>query len=264
MRDRLLQALRDVAIQTPAEPLTVCRVAKVAGVDENTVLQHLGPAENYAALLSYQQAQSVPVSADTRERILQSAARVFGCKGFQRATLDEVAADAGMTKGAIYWHFKSKNDLFFALLDHRFQEHTGPLLGDVEDTLEAAKAGPSCDLMEQMFLSGIRRCTEDADWPRLYFECVAQTRDPEVRSRFAAFYQKGWAMSADITERMKAAGLAPPEADPQTMAVFWGALFDGLVLAWLINPGLDMESLADRIFRILWRGIAPDNLRDAD
>jgi TetR/AcrR family acrAB operon transcriptional repressor len=260
MRDRLLKALREVAQRHPGEAPSTARVAAAAGVDDATVLQFLGPADNFAALLSYHQA--VPAPADTRERILQSAARVFASKGLQRATLDEVAADAGMTKGAIYWHFKSKNDLFFALLDHRFNECTSPLTGDLDAASRQALAGDPKAAMASMFKLGLQRCTNDADWPRLYFECVAQTRDPEVRTRLADFYERGWSMSREVTRTLQERGMAPAEADLDISAVFWTALFDGLVLAWMINPDkLDIGHVAEGIFDLLWCGIAPASAR---
>lgn len=262
MREKLLRALRDTAGRVEA-PLTTGAVAAAAGVDEETVLRHLGPAENYAALLSYQQPVAAPAAPqDTRERILESAARVFGRKGFQRATLDEVASDAGMTKGAIYWHFKSKNDLFFALLDHNFQQHTGPLMSEVENAVRRAEQGDAEGGLREMFRSGLRRCTEDANWPQLYVECVAHTRDPEVRARFMEVYQKVWAMSAELTKTFQAKGLSNEENDPEVAAIFWTALFDGLILAWLIHQDrMDLDVLAEKIFRLIWRGVAPASAR---
>jgi AcrR family transcriptional regulator len=55
----------------------------------------------------------------TVARLLEAAGAVIAEKGFQRATLDEIAARAGMTKGAIYSNFGSKEDLFLALVDTR-------------------------------------------------------------------------------------------------------------------------------------------------
>ena len=56
-------------------------------------------------------------NAQTRERLLEAAARVYARGGFGGATLDEVAAEAGFTKGAVYGHFGSKENLLVALLD---------------------------------------------------------------------------------------------------------------------------------------------------
>ncbi len=55
--------------------------------------------------------------ARTRARLLEAAAKVFAAKGFHAATLDDVAAEAGMTKGAIYGNFKNKEELFLAIFE---------------------------------------------------------------------------------------------------------------------------------------------------
>lgn len=52
---------------------------------------------------------------ETRHRILDAAERVFYAKGVSTATLEDVAREAGVTRGAIYWHFNNKTDLFLAL-----------------------------------------------------------------------------------------------------------------------------------------------------
>src|ERR1700730_5330771 len=57
----------------------------------------------------------------TRRNLLEAAAVVFAREGFHGASLDEVAATAGFTKGAVYSNFKSKDDLFLALLDDRIE-----------------------------------------------------------------------------------------------------------------------------------------------
>ncbi len=259
MRERLLSSLRDFAQQHTRLP-TPAELAAVAGVAEPVVREQLGPEENFAALLAWQ----LPSPAqETRERILQSAAAVFARKGFERSTLDAVAADAGMTKGAIYWHFKSKNDLFFALLDQRFQLHTSPLKVDLAALLESGK-DPQAGMLG-MFRDGMQRCIEDPAWAPLYLECLTLARSEDVRARLSAFYDQVWAMSAHFTRELQSRGLAPAETDPHTAAIFWGALFDGLVLAWLVKGGeLDLERLLPEIFQMLWRGIAVPANKNSD
>ncbi len=251
MRERLLSSLRDFAGQHGRLP-GQAELAAAAGVAETLVREQLGAAENYAALLAWQPPSP---AQETRERILQSAAAVFARKGFERSTLDAVAADAGMTKGAIYWHFKSKNELFFALLDHRFQLHTSPLKVDLAALLESGR-DPQAGMLD-MFRDGMRRCIEDPAWARLYLECLTLGRSEDVRARLAAFYDQVWDMSAHFTRELQARGMAPADTDPHTAAVFWGALFDGLMLAWLVKGGeLDLNRLLPGIFQMLWRGIA--------
>src|SRR5260370_22754383 len=73
----------------------------------------------------------------TRQHLLEAAAIVFTRNGFHGSSLDEVAATAGFTKGAVYSNFKSKDDLFLALLDDRqarqaaaFERELDARLGD--------------------------------------------------------------------------------------------------------------------------------------
>lgn len=54
---------------------------------------------------------------ETRIQILDAAERVFYDKGVSRASLAEIASDAGVSRGAIYWHFENKVDLFQALCE---------------------------------------------------------------------------------------------------------------------------------------------------
>ncbi|CCO25147.1 TetR family transcriptional regulator [Maridesulfovibrio hydrothermalis] len=56
----------------------------------------------------------------TRQALLGSAFKVFSEKGYAKTTLQDIAEDAGVTRGAVYWHFKNKTDLFEKLFDFAF------------------------------------------------------------------------------------------------------------------------------------------------
>jgi AcrR family transcriptional regulator len=69
---------------------------------------------------------------DTHARLLRAAEEVFVRDGYEGAQLAEIAAAAGRTKGAVYAHFKNKEDLFLALFEQRTKEHVTRLLGKIE------------------------------------------------------------------------------------------------------------------------------------
>lgn len=194
-----------------------------------------------------------PEPNPTRERILAAAGHIFARKGFQAASLDEVAQHAGMTKGAIYWHFRSKNELFFALLDHKFQLHTAPVPEDLRIAAAATHPRQAIAVLLQTMFARLR---SDEEWPRLYLEFIGQARDNDMRERLARFHADGLALVAQHISTMQGAGLAPNKHDAATQAAFWSALFDGLMLAWLINPQADHDALLIRIVDLLWDGIA--------
>jgi len=64
---------------------------------------------------------------DRRARILEAALKVFATKGYKGATNKDIAEEAGITPGLIYWYFKSKEDLFFAVLEDRVAPETFPV-----------------------------------------------------------------------------------------------------------------------------------------
>jgi AcrR family transcriptional regulator len=65
--------------------------------------------------------------ARTRKRLIEAAAAVIGEKGFDRASLEDIAALAGMTRGAVYGNFKNKEDLFLALIETQWKPIVPPL-----------------------------------------------------------------------------------------------------------------------------------------
>src|SRR5258708_17382901 len=118
-----------------------------------------------------------------RQHLLDAAAIVFTRNGFHGSTLDEVAATAGFTKGAVYSNFKSKDDLFAALLDDRIERQ----FAVASEVLEAG----SHDVTEQ--LPRIRELLHsnaffwDDSWTTLYLEFVLYSRrNPEAAAKLAA------------------------------------------------------------------------------
>lgn len=87
-------------------------------------------------------------SQKTRQYLLDSALEVFYRKGVARASLQEIAVEAGVTRGALYWHFKNKEDLFEALFENCF--------GEIMATLDAITIQMSeMDAWEQLKCSFI-------------------------------------------------------------------------------------------------------------
>jgi AcrR family transcriptional regulator len=196
-------------------------------------------------------------SVDTRDRILAAAAQVFSRKGYLAASVDEVARAAGMTKGAVYWHFRSKSDLFFALLDYKYEQNITPVPDELRAAAAAAMTSDPRDALTFFLQTVFTRIRADEDWPRLYLEFIGQARDDDMRARLAHFHEQSKEHVAGYIRIMQAAGLAPANRDALLLATFWNALFDGLMLAWIINPSRDQDDLIARIVTLLWDGMAP-------
>ncbi len=167
----------------------------------------------------------------TRQHLIEAAATVFTREGFHRASLDEVAAAAGFTKGAVYSNFKNKDDLFVAVLDDRVDRQ----LEGLERVLAAGESPSTGQLPE------IRELISTSGWERdftiLYLEFVLYAaRNPDARAKLVAHARR----VRDTTERIIARewerlGIEP-EIPPRAVATFSVALFDGLGFVRLLDP----------------------------
>src|SRR5665213_1835425 len=120
----------------------------------------------------------------TRQYLIQAAARVFAERGFHGASLDQVAAAAGITKGAVYSNFKNKEDLFLALLEANRDREMDALYA----TLEALDSLPEAQLPE--FVTLVQGQTTDlgGNWDILYTEfALYAMRNPAAREKLAEF-----------------------------------------------------------------------------
>jgi AcrR family transcriptional regulator len=115
----------------------------------------------------------------TRERLLAAAAKVFARRGYHRATVDEIASEAGFTIGALYSNFAGKEELFLALADRQVEERVAEVsaMGDA-----AVGDKPNQDAAEQLraFLE------RDPEWPLLFYEFWSlSVRNPELQGELA-------------------------------------------------------------------------------
>lgn len=251
MREKLIHALKQLTQQQSLCAISPSMIAQAAGVSVECVEKTLGSVENYPALLAFEQTHQ------TRERILLAAMQVFSQKGWQRSSLDEIAHAAGLTKGAIYWHFKNKNDLFFALLDARFQRDTSPVNAEIQQAIGKANQGEAQAAFTELFVSAWQRCVQDRQWPRLFLEVVSQADEPEIAARLNSLYQHVWQVSTEFVQAMQQGDLTRNDIEPQVLGKFWCTLFDGIMLACLANPQLEVKQLAEQFLPILWQGLAP-------
>jgi AcrR family transcriptional regulator len=133
--------------------------------------------------------------AHTRECLMHSAARVFARRGLQQASIDEVAEEAGFTKGAFYANFKNKEELFLAMLDERFAKRIEDIEGVVGGEGSAAeKSRRYGDLFAQTL-------RVDREWERLFFEFSAYAlRDEDFRQELVTRYRAMRERIADALE----------------------------------------------------------------
>jgi AcrR family transcriptional regulator len=181
--------------------------------------------------------------ARTRSLLMEAAARVFARKGYHAATVDDVAQEAGFTKGAFYSNFASKDDVFIALVEDR----------SLNWTLAVARAYAGSEPLLERLEKGGRFLTQmlerEADWMLLSNEMWSQSvRTPQLRARLAAAYQECREVIARAIEEAERELELESGMDPEGVATLMIALTDGFVLQQLADPErLPPSLLADGI-----------------
>lgn len=179
------------------------------------------------------------MKARTRRRLMDAAAAVFTRRGMREASIDEIAERAGYTKGAFYANFRSKEDLFLAMLDERFAQN----LERIEAVVRSDRP------LEQQAREGasdfIRWISDDPEWERLFFEFAAHaTRDEAFRGELVTRYRALRERMGEIYgQRADELGIEPPIAvgDLSTM-IF--AMANGIAMQKLLEP----ESVPDGLY----------------
>jgi AcrR family transcriptional regulator len=128
--------------------------------------------------------------AKTRSSLMSSAARVFCKNGLERASIDEVAEDAGYTKGAFYANFRNKQELFLAMLDERFTER----IEEVDRAFAATDESPP-EQARHAAADFARASRADPGAERLFLEFASYAlRDEDFRqellTRFATLRER--------------------------------------------------------------------------
>jgi len=170
-----------------------------------------------------------------RSRILVAAGTVFGRRGYHGATIEEIADEAGLSNGAVYYNFESKEDLFLGLLERWRAE----LLREVETTLgrlDRGDAGPAA--LRDAVRSIVDTVKPSRDWRLLLLEFVTYAaRNPKFRARFVVGREKFKSALTDALEhRTLAAGLEP-RIPAEHQALLLTALVNGLSVEELTDPG---------------------------
>ena len=172
---------------------------------------------------------------ESRDRILDTAENVFSEKGVSRSSLAYIAAAAALTRGAIYWHFRNKADLFQAMMDRVVlpmeqmtaqagsDSHSDPLAFVRECALHVLKRLTSDEQCQRVFEISAHKCE--------YVDEMRQLRDRHIECRTDCLAQ----IERGLRNAAKK-GLISPTINTRYAAVGLHALVDGLIMNWVLDP----------------------------
>jgi AcrR family transcriptional regulator len=182
---------------------------------------------------------------EARDELLSAALRVFARFGYRQAGVDEIAAEAGYSKGALYWHFSSKQEVLEALLEERIDAP----MRDLVSLLESAP--PAHDMSTEGargFARLVAKQREAALLEREY--SILAMRDPDLRARYIK-RQKELRRALALAMETRARHLGTPDlaipaedAARIVMSIIAGLTSDELIEPGAVDPQLIGEALA--------------------
>jgi AcrR family transcriptional regulator len=191
-----------------------------------------------------------PTRAQTRARLLKAAGEVFAERGYDRASLDDVAAAAGLTKGAVYSSFASKDELFYALMRERIDERL-----DLVSEAAELQATPG-DIAREAGSALAELISSQADWHLLFIEFWARAvRDPDRRKEFARERRSARRLIARVLQERAAEANVDLPAPAEQLAVAVLALSNGIAIEHLADPEAVDASTFGVILRLLLDGL---------
>jgi AcrR family transcriptional regulator len=192
--------------------------------------------------------------AQTRARLLDAAASVYARRGFDGATLDEVAAEAGFTKGAVYSHFGSKENLLLALSE----QQRAAQLAEQRELFDLGRRSRERPLAgSHRWMESLR---EEPERFRLFVELwVRAQRDERVRGTLADGVEGLREMLAGFSRAgASEAGLEPdPDAERDIANVFV-ALTMGMGIVALLDEDAVPPSLLGNALSLFIRALEHD------
>jgi TetR/AcrR family acrAB operon transcriptional repressor len=169
----------------------------------------------------------------TRQRLIEAARKVFLVRGVSRTTMEHIAVQAGVTRGAIYWHFNNKLDLFQAMREQVFL----PLIDRMDDTLLVEGSGDPLTCIENFLCGTIQVLADSVETREIYeimmikceyvdeFSTVLQ----QILSNCSGIFEK----LRLVYERAEAQNQLHPSHDSAQLAIDTHLFFIGLLHMWV-------------------------------
>jgi AcrR family transcriptional regulator len=187
-------------------------------------------------------------SEETRTRLLEAALKRFANLGYNAASVDDICADAGVSKGAFYHHFPSKQAVFLALFDD--------WLGTVNAGLEAARQETVPETLLRMteVLPAVL-ASADERLPMFLEFWLQASRDESIwQATIAPYHRYQEYFAAFIRQGIQEGSFAP--VDPQAAARTVLAMAVGFLLQGLLDPhGADWEEVVRAGMEIILKGL---------
>ncbi|HLX55920.1 MAG TPA: TetR/AcrR family transcriptional regulator [Ktedonobacteraceae bacterium] len=194
------------------------------------------------------------VSEARKHQILDAAMAVFARQGFHEARMDDIVQESGLSKGTLYWYFKSKEEIITAISQRLFATD----IELVEGLLTAD--GTVSERLQQLIRDRIQGLQEMSGMVTILFEFYAAALHQEgVRQFIKAYFQNFHDLLVALIQQGIERGEFRP-VNPLAAATALDAVFEGLIVRWLIDPeAIEWASLGEAAIRLMLDGLKQED-----
>ena len=194
----------------------------------------------------------VDVADERRAQIIQAALACFPRKGYNNTTMDDIAAESGLSKGSLYWYFKSKDDLFAEALLSVFMNVGQEAVAAME---QYSTASDKLRAVAQATV-GFGKMVEGYFSLLLEFWVSSPRREEAGRSWIGLLTEYKDIVVEIIEEGVRNGEFKPVDAEQLVWAIM--AAYDGLAAYVMFIPDMDLERVSQVFVETLLNGLAAD------
>lgn len=199
-------------------------------------------------------------SQDSRDEILKAATRLFANRGFHETSMSEVAREARVSKALIFWHFKTKEELFLAVLNRLLE----PYFIDFAEESRMLDERHQILRLVEFYLLFVR---DHANSVRFFLaqmlreQRLSQGLGEQVMRLYSGYRN----MLVELISRAQQRGICVTDFTPEKAAGFILSALNGLMIEFLFMPGATMnpESAVSMVDQWLFRGAQQQNTEPA-
>ena len=181
-----------------------------------------------------------------REQILEAAHVCFGESGYHAATMDDLVRASGLSKGSLYWHFQSKEEVFLGLLDAVSEN----IFADW-DAINSTSRN-SLEILRRNFESSVESFSRERTFLRSWIEFLSH---PAARKRMSNAYADSRGRLAKTIEDGRAEGSLRAGPPAEQVAASLIGVVEGLLLQGLVDPKFDLKMHVATAWEITSRGL---------
>ena len=259
-RERIIQATKILAGERPFDDITIEEIIKTAELSRPAFYYHFtGGKEELRAELVHRGLLDDMPTQNTRLAILEAAVRIFARSGVSAATLEDIASEAGVTRGTLCWHFHSKDDLVSAIIKH-YGPHSilGPIVDQIEQDLQNGVQLDDESIIRRLAEGFYDAFAAQGDFARLAILLIYT--HPQAAHVLADMVAKGRKRLTEYVRQRQEAGYFCKHIDPSLFVQVIAMIFAMRAIGRGLNDllpfsHLSREEIIDQLVSLLLYGL---------